>query len=112
MFKNSLNTTSNTDTERNRNVQTNVDCSRCLNAHYIWSQCAKHLWQSKKIDVSAGKMTIIHGPIKHLKMMHDMTMVFRVAKPDMLKQVKPGDKIKFDADRVNGALTVMKLKKR
>ena len=29
----------------------------------------------------------------------------------MLKQVKTGDKIKFDADNVNGALTVMKMDK-
>lgn len=65
----------------------------------------------KKVDVSAGKMTIIHGPIKHLNMMHDMTMVFRVAKPEMLKQVKAGDRIKFEAKRVNGAITVMKLNK-
>lgn len=65
----------------------------------------------KKVDVSAGKMTIIHGPIKNLKM-DSMTMVFRVKDPAMLKQVKAGNKIKFDADRINGALTVIKLKKR
>lgn len=65
----------------------------------------------KKVDVSAGKMTIIHGPIKNLKM-EAMTMVFRVSDPAMLKQVKAGNKIMFDADRVNGALTVTRIKKR
>jgi Cu(I)/Ag(I) efflux system periplasmic protein CusF len=65
----------------------------------------------KKIDVSAGKMTIIHGPIKNLNM-DSMTMVFRVKDPAMLKQVKAGNKILFDAERVNGALTVVKLRKR
>ena len=65
----------------------------------------------KKVDVSAGKMTIIHGPIKNLKM-EAMTMVFRVSDPPMLKQVKAGNKIMFDADRVNGALTVTRIKKR
>ena len=65
----------------------------------------------KKVDVSAGKMTIIHGPIKNLRM-DSMTMVFRVKDPAMLKQVKAGSKIRFDVERVNGALTVMKLKKR
>lgn len=66
--------------------------------------------QVKKVDQEAGKMTINHGPIKSLDM-EGMTMVFRVADPAMLKQVKAGDKIMFDADRVNGALTVTKIKK-
>jgi Cu/Ag efflux protein CusF len=62
-----------------------------------------------KVDESAGKITIKHGAIKNLDM-EPMTMVFRVKEPDMLKQVKPGDKIKFEADRVNGAITVTELK--
>jgi Cu/Ag efflux protein CusF len=64
----------------------------------------------KKIDAEQGKVTIDHGPIKKLDM-DAMTMVFRVASPDMLKGLKTGDKIKFDADRVNGAITVTNLKK-
>ena len=40
-----------------------------------------------------------------------MTMVFRVQDPAMLKQVKAGDKVKFDADRVNGQITVTKIEK-
>jgi Cu(I)/Ag(I) efflux system periplasmic protein CusF len=59
--------------------------------------------QVKKIDAGAGKMTIDHAPIKSLNM-DSMTMVFRVADPEMLKQVKPGDRILFDAERVNGRL--------
>jgi Cu/Ag efflux protein CusF len=35
-----------------------------------------------------------------------MTMVFRVKDPAMLKAVKPGDKVRFDADRINGQFTV------
>ncbi len=66
--------------------------------------------QVKKIDASASKMTIDHGPIKSLNM-DSMTMVFRVADPEMLKQVKPGDRILFDAERVNGAITVTKMRK-
>lgn len=61
-----------------------------------------------KIDESAGKITIKHGPIPNLDM-DSMTMVFRVKEPDMLKQVKVGDKIKFEADRVNGAITVTQM---
>ena len=35
-----------------------------------------------------------------------MTMVFRVKDPAMLDGVKAGDKVRFKADKVNGALTV------
>ena len=64
-----------------------------------------------KIDESEGKMTIRHGPIKKFDMDDGMTMVFRVADPAMLKAVKPGDKVKFDADKVNGRFTVTKIEK-
>lgn len=63
-----------------------------------------------KVDEAAGKVTVKHGPIAKLDM-EPMTMVFRVAQPDMLKTVKPGDKIKFDADRVNGAITITEMTK-
>jgi len=67
--------------------------------------------QVTKIDESAGKITIRHGPMKKLDMEDPMTMVYRVQDPAMLKQVKVGDKIKFDADRVNGQFTVTKIQK-
>jgi Cu(I)/Ag(I) efflux system periplasmic protein CusF len=67
--------------------------------------------QVTKIDESAGKITLKHGPIKKLDMDEGMTMVFRVQDPAMLKQVKVGDKVKFDADRVNGQITVTKIEK-
>jgi Cu/Ag efflux protein CusF len=35
-----------------------------------------------------------------------MTMVFQVKDPAMLDQVKAGDKIRFQAESVRGALTV------
>jgi Cu/Ag efflux protein CusF len=41
-----------------------------------------------------------------------MTMVFRAQDPAMLKQVKPGDKIKFEADKVSGQFTVIKIEKK
>jgi Cu(I)/Ag(I) efflux system periplasmic protein CusF len=67
--------------------------------------------QVTKIDASAGKITLKHGPIKKLDMDEGMTMVFRVKDPTMLKQVKVGDKVRFDADRVNGQITVTKIEK-
>jgi Cu/Ag efflux protein CusF len=68
--------------------------------------------QVTKIDESAGKITLKHGPIKKLDMDEGMTMVFRVQDPAMLKQVKVGDKVKFDAERVQGQMTVTKIEKR
>ena len=66
--------------------------------------------QVTKIDKSAGKITIRHGPIKKFDM-DNMTMVFRVNDLAMLKAVKAGDKVKFDADRINGQFTVIKIEK-
>ena len=63
-----------------------------------------------KVDKAAGKVTLKHGPIKKLDM-DSMTMVFRVADPAMLDKMKPGEKIEFEADRVNGAITLTKLGK-
>ncbi|MCW5736975.1 MAG: copper-binding protein [Enhydrobacter sp.] len=61
-----------------------------------------------KVDKSAGKITLKHGPIRNLDM-DSMTMVFRVADPAMLDTVKAGDRIEIEADRVNGAITVTRI---
>jgi Cu(I)/Ag(I) efflux system periplasmic protein CusF len=66
--------------------------------------------QVTKIDAPAGKITIKHGPLKKFDM-DGMTMVFRAADPAMLKAVKAGDKVKFDADKINGQFTVTKIEK-
>lgn len=62
----------------------------------------------RKVDPSAGKVTLSHGPLTNLKM-SAMTMAFRVTDPTWLGQLKAGDKIRFTADLVDGALTVVKL---
>src|SRR5262245_7977710 len=67
--------------------------------------------QVTKIDEAAGKITLKHGPIKKLDMNEGMTMVFRVQDAALLKQVKVGDKVRFDADRINGQITVTKIEK-
>jgi Cu(I)/Ag(I) efflux system periplasmic protein CusF len=65
--------------------------------------------QVMKIDQSAGKITIKHGPAKRLGMETGMTMVYKAQDPAMLKAVKVGNKIKFDAEQVNGQYTVTKI---
>lgn len=62
----------------------------------------------RKVDKEAGKLTLKHGPIANLEMA-PMTMVFRVKEPAMLDKVKAGDKVKFKAEKVQGAYTVTEL---
>lgn len=62
----------------------------------------------RKVDVEQGKVTLKHGPIESLGM-PPMTMVFKVADPAMLGKLMVGDKVKFKADRVNGAFTVTEI---
>lgn len=64
-----------------------------------------------KVDPSAGKITVRHGPLKKFDMDDGHTMVFRANDPAMLKAVKAGDKVKFEPDRVNGQFTIMKIQK-
>ena len=64
-----------------------------------------------KIDQAAGKITIKHGPLKQFGMDEGMTMVYRAADPSMLTAIKPGDKIKFAPDRVNGQFVVTKIER-
>ncbi len=67
--------------------------------------------QVTKVDESAGKITIKHGPLKKFDMDDGMTMVFRAGDPAMTKTVKAGDKVRFVPDRINGQFTVTKIEK-
>ena len=63
----------------------------------------------RKIDTDQGKLTIKHGPIDNLQM-PAMTMVFKASKPEMLQNIKVGDKIEFRAESVAGAFLVTDIK--
>lgn len=65
----------------------------------------------RKVDTTAGKITLKHDPIPSLEMDEPMTMVFHMPDAAALKQLKVGDKVKFDADRVDGKITVTKIRK-
>jgi Cu/Ag efflux protein CusF len=67
--------------------------------------------QVTKVDESAGKITIKHGPLKKFDMDDGMTMVFRAGDPGMLRTVKAGDRVKFVPERINGQFTVTKIQK-
>ena len=59
----------------------------------------------RKVDADNKKITIKHGAIKNLDM-PGMTMVFQVKDPAMVDRVKQGDKIRFKAEKLNGAIVV------
>lgn len=62
----------------------------------------------RKVDKAAGKITIAHGPLENLGM-PGMTMAFGVSDPAFLERVKAGDKIRFVAERKDGAFVVTTL---
>jgi len=62
----------------------------------------------RKVDKDARKITIKHGPIQNLDM-PAMTMVFQVKDLGVLDQLKAGDKVKFQAEKIGGAYTVTKI---
>ena len=62
----------------------------------------------RRVDKDAKKITLRHGPLENLDM-PAMTMVFQVKDPAMLEQVKAGDKVKFQAEKVGGAFTITKI---
>jgi len=62
----------------------------------------------RKIDKDAKKITLKHGEIKNLAM-PSMTMVFQVKDPALLDGVKSGDKVRFRAENLDGALVVTRI---
>lgn len=63
----------------------------------------------RRVDKQAGTITLKHEQIPNLEMMA-MTMVFRAKDRAMLETLKAGDKVKFKADNVGGALTVTEIR--
>ena len=64
-----------------------------------------------KIEVDRGRITLKHDAIPNLEM-DGMTMVYRVADPAMLTQVREGERVRFEASRVNGNITVTRIQRR
>ena len=88
-----------------------LSLSLILASAMAFAQAAMVNGEVKKVDESAGKITLKHGPIKSLDMDEGMTMVFRVQDPAMLKQVKVGDKVQFEAERATAGITITKMQK-
>jgi Cu(I)/Ag(I) efflux system protein CusF len=63
----------------------------------------------RKVDLEQGKITLKHERIESLDM-PPMTMVFKAADPQLLKNVKAGDKVQFRAESTGGAIVVTELR--
>jgi Cu(I)/Ag(I) efflux system protein CusF len=104
-----------TETRRKSMLRRNTIAAAAVALALAWPHAASAQTlidgQVTKVDESAGKITLKHGPIKKFDMDEGMTMVFRAADPAILKTVKAGDKVKFDADKVNGQFVVIKIEK-
>jgi len=64
----------------------------------------------RKLDRAQAKVTIRHGEIKNLDM-PPMTMVFRAKPATLLDGLAEGDRISFEADKVDGQYTVTAIRK-
>ena len=62
----------------------------------------------RTVDKSAKKITLKHGDIPNLDM-GPMTMVFQVQDTALLDKVKAGDTVRFTADKIKGAYTVLSI---
>jgi len=65
----------------------------------------------RRVDLDNKKITIRHGEIKALDM-PPMTMVFVAKQPELLKNLAPGDEIRFEAFETNGQYSVGKIQKK
>jgi len=62
----------------------------------------------RKVDKDNKKLTIKHGPLKSLDM-PSMTMVFAVSDESVLDKFQAGDKVRFDAGKMDGKIVVTRI---
>ena len=59
----------------------------------------------RRVDKGAGKLTLKHGEIRNLDM-PPMTMVFQVQDPALLDRLRPGDAVRFRAEKTAAGYVV------
>jgi Cu(I)/Ag(I) efflux system protein CusF len=59
----------------------------------------------RKVDKAQSRITLRHGEIKSLDM-PPMTMVFRVKDPRLIEKLAVGDKVLFNAEKIDGNYVV------
>lgn len=76
-----------------------------------WTQVPVSDGEVTRVNARTKEITIKHGPIPHLAMGH-MTMAFPVKDPAMLDRVKPGDKVKFQAEKIGNEAVITSIEVR
>jgi Cu(I)/Ag(I) efflux system protein CusF len=62
----------------------------------------------RKVDAATQKITLRHGPIASIGM-PPMTMVFEVARPELLEGVSVGEKVRFQVQQQGSRYVVTEL---
>ena len=62
----------------------------------------------KKVDAASAKVTLDHERIPNMDM-DAMTMAYKVQAPALLNGLKPGDKVRFSAEEVNGQTLITRI---
>ncbi|MGL6112241.1 MAG: copper-binding protein [Rubrivivax sp.] len=88
----------------------NVITAAALAFASIAAHAQAHDAEVRKIDKPQAKITLRHGELKALDM-PPMTMVYRVSSPALLDKVAVGDRVRFDATKVDGNYTVTAISK-
>lgn len=91
-------------TQRDGFVKTQYNTS-AAGAALPWSEAV-----IRRIDTATGKVSLRHGEIKNLDM-PPMSMVFQVPDTSQLSGLKVGDAVRFTADQINGAYTVIRIER-
>ena len=75
------------------------------------AQDAAIIGEVKKIDEGSGSITLKQGPAPSLGFKEDMTLIYSVRDRAMLKQVKVGDAVKFEAESGDSGFTITRIQK-
>lgn len=73
-----------------------------------WAQPRVADGEVTRINTRNNEITVRHGPIPHLDM-GPMTMAFPVRDPALLRAVKPGDKVRFVAEKIGDEAVITRI---
>ena len=75
------------------------------------AQDATIIGEVRKIDEGSGSITLKQGPAPSLGFKEDMTLIYTVRDRAMLKQVKVGDAVKFEAESGDSGFMITRIQK-
>ena len=75
------------------------------------AQDATIIGEVKKIDEGSGSITLKQGPAPSLGFKEDMTLIYSVRDRAMLKQVKVGDAVRFEAESGDSGFMITRMQK-